>query len=76
MSLVATGLADDNLFSSMILTPISVAVDAVREFVTKPELTGSTAEISGDKFTLRSPPEFVDEITKKNFDTFWSLGYA
>jgi len=73
---IATGLADDNLFSNMILTPMSVAVDAIREFVSKPELTGSTAEISGDKFTLRTQPEFVDGITVKNFDTFWSLGYA
>jgi hypothetical protein len=60
----------------MILTPISVAVDAVREFMTKPELTGATAEVSGEKFTLRSPPEYVDEITRKNMDAFWSLGYA
>lgn len=72
----ATGLADNNLFSHMILTPISVAVDAVREFVTNHELTGTTAEISGDKFTFRSPPEYVDNITKKNFDSFWALGYA
>lgn len=73
---IATGLADDNLFSNMILTPMSVAVDAIREFATKPDLTGSTAEISGDKFTLRTQPEFVDDITEKNFATFWSLGYA
>jgi len=73
---IATGLADDNLFSRMHLTPISVAVDAIREFTTKPEMTGTIAEISGEKFTLRSPPDYVDEITKKNMDTFWSLGYA
>lgn len=60
----------------MTLTPMSVAVDAVREFVTKPQMTGVTAEISGEQFTIREPPEWVDEITKKNFDTFWSLGYA
>jgi hypothetical protein len=60
----------------MILTPMSVAIDAIREFITKPEMTGSTAEISGSAFTLRTAPEFVDDITRKNFDTFWSLGYA
>lgn len=60
----------------MILTPMSVAIDAISELVTKSELTGQTVEISGDKFTLRSPPELVDDITQKNFDTFWRLGYA
>jgi hypothetical protein len=72
----ATGLADDNLFSHMILTPMSVLVDAIREFVTNPTMSGVTAEISGEKFTLRDPPEMVDDITRKNFDAFWSLGYA
>jgi len=73
---IETGLAGGAVFSSMILTPMSVAIDAIREFVTKPQLTGQTAEISGDVFTLRKEPEFVDDITRKNFDTFWALGYA
>ncbi|KAH7130022.1 putative short chain dehydrogenase/reductase [Dendryphion nanum] len=73
---IATGLADDNLFSNMLLTPISVAIDAINEFVMNSKLSGVTAEISGEKFTVREPPEMVDEMTKKNFDTFWSLGYA
>jgi len=73
---IVTGLADDNLFSHMLLTPMSVAIDAIREFVTNPKLSGVTAEISGEKFTIREPPEMVDEMTRKNFDTFWSLGYA
>ena len=72
----ATGLADDNLFSHMLLTPMSVAIDAIREFVANPKLSGITAEISGEKFTIREPPELVDEMTRKNFDTFWSLGYS
>lgn len=72
----ATGLADENLFSHMLLTPMSVAIDAIREFVANPIMTGVTAEISGEKFTIREPPELVDEMTRKNFDTFWSLGYA
>jgi NAD(P)-dependent dehydrogenase (short-subunit alcohol dehydrogenase family) len=73
---IATGLADDHLFSHMLLTPMSVAIDAVREFVTNQNMTGMTAEISGEKFTIRDPPEMVDDLTRKNFDTFWSLGYA
>ena len=60
----------------MLLTPMSVAIDAVNEFVMNSRLSGVTAEISGEKFTVREPPEMVDEMTKKNFDTFWSLGYA
>lgn len=76
MNNVETGLADENLFSHMLLTPMSVALDAIREFVTNQSMTGVTAEISGEKFTIRDPPELVDELTRKNFETFWKLGYA
>jgi hypothetical protein len=72
----ATGLADDNLFSSMVITPMSTLISAIQEFTTNTSLTGVTAEISGQKFTIRQPPEFVDDITKKNFHAFWALGYA
>lgn len=72
----ATGLADDKLFSSMILTPMSVAIDAIREFMSKSSLTGATAEVSGEKFSIREPPEYVDDITRHNLDAFWKLGYA
>jgi hypothetical protein len=57
-------------------TPMSTAIKAVQEFLINPQLTGRTAEISGNKFTFREPPEYVDEITKLNFDAFWALGYA
>lgn len=60
----------------MILTPVSTAVDAVREFMKRPEVTGVVAEISERKFTFRPPPEFVDESTGQNLETFWRLGYA
>jgi len=73
---VETGLADDNLFSNMVITPMSTLINAVQEIATNPSLTGVTAEISGEKFTLRHPPEYVDDITKLNFDAFWRLGYA
>jgi NAD(P)-dependent dehydrogenase (short-subunit alcohol dehydrogenase family) len=72
----ATGLADNNLFSSMTLTPISLAVDAVRELATNTQLMGVTAEISGNKYTFREQPEWVDEISRTNFEQFWKLGYA
>jgi NAD(P)-dependent dehydrogenase (short-subunit alcohol dehydrogenase family) len=74
---VATNLASDvALFDSMILTPMSTAVDAVEEFVTNTKLTGEIAEISGEKFTFRAPPDYVDEDSAKNLETFWRLGYA
>lgn len=60
----------------MTLTPMSTAVSAVQEFVTNTKLSGVAAEISGDKFTFRTPPDFVDEISKKNLDQFLALGYA
>lgn len=60
----------------MILTPVSTAVNAVEEFIKKQELSGVCAEISGDKFTFRPPPEYVDENTEKNIEMFWKLGYA
>lgn len=71
-----TGLADDNLFAHMTLTPMSTLISAAQEFTMNESLSGIIAEISGEKFTIRSPPEFVDEISKKNFDAFWALGYA
>ena len=72
----ATGLADENLFSHMMLTPMSVAIDAVRELVTNTSMAGVTAEVSGEKFTIREPPEFVDDFARQNFQSFLNLGYA
>jgi len=73
---IATGLAPTDLFAKMAITPMPTLISAVQEFMTNPKLTGVTAEISGDKFTFRDPPEYVDEITRKNMETFWALGYA
>jgi hypothetical protein len=55
---------------------MSTAINAVQEFLSNPQLTGRTAEISGDKITFRDPPEYVDEITRHNIATFWNMGYA
>lgn len=73
---IETGLADDNLFAHMTITPMSTLISAIQEFATNESLSGIIAEVSGEKFTIRSPPEFVDEISKKNLDAFWALGYA
>jgi len=51
-------------------------MDAVKELATNGQLTGVTAEISGYKFTFRQEPEWVDEISRTNFEQFWKLGYA
>jgi hypothetical protein len=74
--LLATGLADDKLMSSMQLTPMSTLLNAVQEFCVNTNLSGVTAEISGEKFTFRNPPEWVDDITKENVAMFSKLGYA
>ncbi|KAL3426635.1 hypothetical protein PVAG01_00144 [Phlyctema vagabunda] len=72
-----TNIAPDKaLFANMIITPMSTIVAAVEEFVSKPEHNGIIAEISGDRFTFRDPPEYVDENTGKNIENFWQLGYA
>lgn len=60
----------------MRLTPVSTAVKAVENFVEKPELAGIIAEISGEEFTFRPPPDFVDEMTRSNLEMFETLGYA
>lgn len=65
-----------DLFKSMVITPMSTLTNGVDDFITDPSLTGQVAEIHGDSVTLRPPAEFVDEDTRKNMETFWSLGYA
>jgi NAD(P)-dependent dehydrogenase (short-subunit alcohol dehydrogenase family) len=72
----ATNIADGNLFANMAKTPMSSLTSAVNEIMLSPQLTGVTLEISGEKVTHRMPPEWVDEISKSNFDSFWALGYA
>ncbi len=60
----------------MRLTPMSTLIDGVRELVSNHSLIGVVAEISGEKYTFREPPEFVDAMTRENFETFWRLGCA
>lgn len=62
--------------SSMKLTPMPTLLNAVQEFCANTSLTGVTAEISGEKFTFRTPPEWVDDITRENIAMFSKLGYA
>lgn len=60
----------------MVLTPMSTLTKGVDQFIMDPSRTGQVAEIHGDSVTLRPPAEFVDDDTRKNMETFWSLGYA
>lgn len=60
----------------MKITPMQTLIDGVEELVKNKSLTGVTLEISGENFTIREPPEFVDDLTRHNFDAFWALGYA
>ncbi|RFU33642.1 hypothetical protein B7463_g2655, partial [Scytalidium lignicola] len=75
-AVIKTGLADAHLFQNMILTPVSTAVSAIKDFSTQPNLSGKVAEISGEKYTIRDQQPFVDQDTKANLDTFSSLGHA
>jgi len=60
----------------MILTPMSTLTRGVHQFVSNPSLSGEVAEIHGDHVTLRQPPDYVDEDSRKNLEHFWNLGYA
>ncbi|KAH8667464.1 putative short chain dehydrogenase/reductase [Tricladium varicosporioides] len=73
---IRTGLAPDGLLENMQITPMSTLIAAVVNLVENPGLTGQIAEISGDHFKLREPPDFLDSITKTNLDMFSALGYA
>ncbi|KAF9886278.1 hypothetical protein FE257_011891 [Aspergillus nanangensis] len=76
-SVIETNIApSEDLYRSMILTPMSTAINAVAEFVSDESLTGKIAELHAEKFTFVEPPAYVDEDTRKNIEMFWSLGYA
>lgn len=49
---------------------------AVDQFLADPSVSGEVAEIHGHKVTIRPPHEYVDEESRQNIETFWTLGYA
>ncbi|PKS08039.1 hypothetical protein jhhlp_006651 [Lomentospora prolificans] len=65
-----------DLFKPMIVTPMSTLTKGVAQFIADPSLNGQVAEIHGDSVTIRAPPDYVDEDSRKNLETFWNLGYA
>jgi hypothetical protein len=73
---IATNIAGGNLFANMSKTPMKTLTGAVEEIMLSEGLTGVTLEISGEKVTHRLEPEWVDEISRTNFESFWALGYA
>ncbi|KAE8366146.1 hypothetical protein BDV27DRAFT_156226 [Aspergillus caelatus] len=76
-AVIATNIAPSNdLFRSMILTPMSTATNAVAQLVGDESLTGKIAELHGEHVTFAEPPAYVDEDTEKNIENFWNLGYA
>lgn len=60
----------------MVLTPMSTAQNAVKQFAEDKSLTGKVAELHGEHVTLAEPPAYVDEDTGRNVEMFWNLGYA
>ncbi|KAI1207629.1 NAD(P)-binding protein [Annulohypoxylon truncatum] len=64
------------LFEEMIVTPHSTLVKGVAQLVGDPKISGAVAEIHGEKVTLRTHYEYVDEDTKANMETFWKHGIA
>jgi hypothetical protein len=64
------------LWRSMVLTPMSTLVGTVKHLVAEPSLTGSVAEVHGDKMTISLPQPYVDEPTGKNIEMFWTFGSA
>ncbi|KNG89163.1 putative short chain dehydrogenase/reductase, partial [Aspergillus nomiae NRRL 13137] len=76
-AVIETNIAPSNdLFKSMILTPMSTATNAVAQFTADESLTGKIAELHGEHVTFAEPPAYVDEDTRKNIENFWNLGYA
>lgn len=60
----------------MIVTPMSTLTGGVARLLADPSLNGQVFEIHGDSATPRPPPDYVDEDSRKNIETFWRLGYA
>ncbi|KAI0179876.1 NAD(P)-binding protein [Hypoxylon sp. FL1284] len=76
-AVLETGIAPSKaLFQEMVVTPHSTLVKAVAQLVENPSVTGSVAEIHGDKVTMRPPHDYVDEDTQSNLEVFWKLGVA
>jgi len=55
---------------------MSTLVDTVKHLIAEPSLTGSVAEVHGDKMTISLPQPYVDEPTEKNIEMFWTFGSA
>ncbi|KAK7931760.1 hypothetical protein PG985_002472 [Apiospora marii] len=65
-----------DLFTKMVVTPMSTLVKGVAQLLGDRSTTGTVAEIHGDSVTLRPHLEYVDADSKANLDNFWRLGYA
>ncbi|KAI0121858.1 NAD(P)-binding protein [Daldinia grandis] len=76
-AVLESGLAPSKaLFEEMIVTPQETLIKGIAQLIGDPKINGAVAEIHGDSVTLRPPPEYVDEATHANLETFWKLGVA
>lgn len=74
---VETNIApSSDLFGPMTVTPMSTLTKGVASLIADPSLNGQIFEIHGESVTPRVQPEYVDEDSRKNLETFWNLGYA
>ncbi|KAK8120206.1 hypothetical protein PG999_004326 [Apiospora kogelbergensis] len=65
-----------DLFTNMVVTPMSTLIRGVDQLLGDRKTTGAVAEIHGDSVTLRPHLDYVDADSKANLDNFWRLGYA
>ena len=64
------------LSTSLTVTPMATLVRGIAQLLGDTSTTGAVAEIHGDRVTLRPPPDYVDDDTRRNLENFWNLGYA
>lgn len=64
------------LFEDLIITPHSTLIKGIAQLIADPKISGVVAEIHGEKVTLRTHHEYVDDDTKANMEVFWKHGIA
>ncbi|KAI2470756.1 NAD(P)-binding protein [Annulohypoxylon bovei var. microspora] len=76
-AVLETGISPSKaLFEEMIITPHSTLIKGITQLIADPKISGTVAEIHGEKVTLRTHHDYVDDDTKANMETFWKHGIA
>lgn len=73
---IATKESGIEFYKSMEMTPMSTVLRGFAKLLEDRTLTGQVAETSGDEVTLRHPPDYVDVITRKNFEKYTEMGIS